>query len=382
MRPATKYIVEVGSEGLLVLTVGAGEETDELAQRILSSLKTSTTPPCFLPLLEETFGIIAGPNPAAAQPTAQAPPPLVTYNSAMYGWSASYPKGWKVDDSKSEFVLVQAPDKSGHCGFHTAGIEDKFKTAEAWADFMLSAREKHFGNVKSLMRQPVKLPSGLSAIESLADIQATGRSHQLFVVAGGEGYIVDCETEIPNWRKLALLFERVLRSFNVPNLTELTEADTAPARTFHNPKHPWSLIYPGGWELNASDPGEVNISRPNSFAYAGCRINSRSGAQSALDDFADSSLRRNAESQQKRGVQVRATSRKNISLPKGVTGIEVLREMKEVKAVSGDGRSRVVFILADGMSYILECETDVRMWDTLAPLFDQIISSFSLEKKR
>ncbi len=300
--------------------------------------------------------------------------PLVTYNSATYGWSVSYPKGWKVDDAKPEFVLVRAPDKSGHCGIHTAGV--KYKTASEFADFMLSEREKHFGDVKSLLRQPAKLPSGLSAIESLADIQAKGRSHQLFVVESGTGYIVDCETNIPNWGNLAPLFERVIRSFSVPNLTELTEADTAPLRTFAHPRHSWSIAYPGGWKLDFRDPGEVSITRPNSFAHAGCETHSRPVAQStALEDFADSSLRRNAESLQKEGVQVRVTSRKNISLPKGVTGIEVIRE------ISGGGRSRVVFVLADGMSYILDCQTDVRMWDIIAPLFEQIISTFTLEKK-
>lgn len=64
----TKYIIEVGADGLLVLTV-LSRNQDELAQKILASLKTSTEAPCFLPELEKLLAIVA----AGETPTAQAP---------------------------------------------------------------------------------------------------------------------------------------------------------------------------------------------------------------------------------------------------------------------------------------------------------------------
>jgi hypothetical protein len=72
--PAAKYLVEVGPEGLLVLTVGVAKtEEDEFARRILSTMKTSTTAPCFLPQLDEVFGIITGASPPATPAVAKPP---------------------------------------------------------------------------------------------------------------------------------------------------------------------------------------------------------------------------------------------------------------------------------------------------------------------
>jgi len=371
-----RYLIDLSPDGVVVLNIQNAPDDDALARSIIATLKHSEERPCQLPRsvneLLASAGIRQGDSASS---------PMATYNNALYGWSVSYPEGWKVEDSKPEFVLIQSPDQRGHCGIHTVGVE--FKTAAEFADFMLTAREKHFRNVKSLLRQPVKLPSGLTGIESLADIQATGRSHQVFAVVDGTGYIVDCEANITDWGKTASLFERVIRSFSISNLAALTDADAAPTRTFSHPRHPWSIAYPSGWKLDASDPERVGILRqdsrelPDGADYAGCVVMSRPGTQfTSLDDFADSSLRRNVDSMQEDGIQVRASSRKNIPLPNSVAGIEVMREM------SNGGRSRVVFILADGMSYILDCETSVRMWDTLAPVFDKTINSFTVEKKQ
>jgi hypothetical protein len=374
-----RYFIDLSPEGIVVLNIQGTTDDDDLARRTIATLKHSKERPCQLPRLMGEVPASVGIRPDGST---DAPAAMVTYKSAFYGWSVSYPKGWKVDDSIPEFVQIHPPDKQGLCGIHTKGVEDLFKTAELFADFILAARRKQFGDVQSLMLKPVKLPGGLSAIESLADIQATGRSHQIFVVAHGAGFGVDCEAEIPNWGKLGPLFERVIRSFDVPNLTELTEADSAPPRTFAHPRHPWSIAYPGGWKLEQHDADVVSISRPDSFAYAGCGIYSKPNAQStSLEDFADSVLRRSAEDSEKVGVHVSATSRRNVSLSGGVTGLEVIREMRVKDKTSGDARSRAVFVVADGMGYILDCRTDARMWDTLAPLFEQIISSFTLQKK-
>lgn len=311
--------------------------------------------------------------------TADTDSPMQVYENMAYGWWVSYPKGWKVDDSKPQFVLIQSPDQKGHCGIHTAGVQ--FKTAAEFADLILTGRETHFGDVKSLFRKPVRLPSGLSGIESLADIQGIGRSRQIFAVVDGTGYIVDCETEVPDWEEMAPSFEQVIRSFSIPNLAALTDADTAPPQTFTHPRHEWSIAYPGGWKVDTSDPDGVALLRhdgkevPDTVDYAGCRVMSRAVQASSLEDFADGALRRNAEGMQEDGIQVRVVSRKSITLSNGITGIDVMREM------SSGGKSRNVFILTDGMSYIVDCETSARMWDTLAPLFEQILHSFTVEKR-
>lgn len=203
-----RYLIDLAPDGVVVLNIQNTPDDDALASKIIATLKHSKERPCQLPRsLKELL------SPAGIGPQTAASSPLATYN-APYGWSISYPPGWKVDDSQPGFVLIQPADQRGHCGVHTAGVE--FKTAVELADFILLAREKHFGNVKSLSRQAVKLPSGLSGIESLADIQATGRSQQFFAVVGKTGYIVDCEANISDWGQMAPWFDRMIRSFRNP----------------------------------------------------------------------------------------------------------------------------------------------------------------------
>lgn len=55
---ASKYIVEVGTNGLLILTV-SGANSDGLSQQILDSVKTSFTAPCFFPEFEELLRTVS-----------------------------------------------------------------------------------------------------------------------------------------------------------------------------------------------------------------------------------------------------------------------------------------------------------------------------------
>lgn len=153
--------------------------------------------------------------------------------------------------------------------------------------------------------------------------------------------------------------------------------DPAPSRTYENPSFPWSLTYPGGWELQVkSNAGHVDIVRPGPGDQAACSIYSANVRFSTVEEFADFWLIQTAEHMKGRGIKVRRRDRKPISLPNGVTGVDVLTEVD----VAG-GRSRSIFVLADGVGYSMHCETSVKSWDDVAPFFTQILTSFALDRK-
>lgn len=152
--------------------------------------------------------------------------------------------------------------------------------------------------------------------------------------------------------------------------------ENAPPRSFKNPALPWSMQYPGNWQLSAADPRQVQIMRLGAGDEAGCSIFSVPVQFKALDEFADFWLRQGAEHMNSQGIRVRRTNRQRISLPNGIEGIDVLSE------ISTSGRSRTIFALVDGVGYVLDCETSVNRWESFAPVFAKIIGSFTLEKKQ
>jgi hypothetical protein len=149
--------------------------------------------------------------------------------------------------------------------------------------------------------------------------------------------------------------------------TPVPSEAAVPARGYTNPTYRWSVTYPADWKTDAADPNDVRVSSGDGL----CGFHSGPARLKTADEFADLA----EEQDQKAHFTTRHSPKQPISLPNGVVGVDVVREIR------GGGRSRRIYMLADGVAYSIDCETYANGWEQFAPFFAQIISSFTLERK-
>jgi len=132
---------------------------------------------------------------------------------------------------------------------------------------------------------------------------------------------------------------------------------------YTNPVYRWSIAYPSSWTVDSGNPGFIKIS--SSADQALCGIHSQTAATRTVDEFTDALER----------APNRVTlARKKISLPNDVIGNDVLSR------IVGGGKSRRIYVLAEGRAFGIDCETYEKDWDRLEPFYDRIIRSFTLGK--
>jgi len=144
-----------------------------------------------------------------------------------------------------------------------------------------------------------------------------------------------------------------------------TPSAAAPARLYTNPTYPWSVTYPADWSVDAADPSNVRVSSGDAL----CGSHSGPVRLKTADEFADLL----EEQDEKAHFTVRHSPKQRISLPNGVVGVDVTREIR------GGGRSRRIYVLREGVAYGVDCETHASKWEQFAPTFEQIIRSFTLD---
>jgi hypothetical protein len=141
----------------------------------------------------------------------------LVYTNPIYGWSMKYPANWSLDSSDVAFVRILSPENDGVCGVLTGPVQ--FKSAEEFTDFMLAHSAQTFKRrgleVAISSRQQIVLLSGITGTNVLVEIVPGGRSRRIFVLADGNGLVVDCETYAANWQKLAPTFDRIMGSIDL-----------------------------------------------------------------------------------------------------------------------------------------------------------------------
>lgn len=146
--------------------------------------------------------------------------------------------------------------------------------------------------------------------------------------------------------------------------TVATDPNTDPAeRAYTNPVYGWSIAYPRTWTVDSGNLGFVKI--VSSADKALCGIHSHEVPLKTVDEFTDA-----LERDPNRVI----LARRKISLPNDVIGNDVLAR------TMGGGKSRRIYILADGRAFGIDCETYEKDWDRLEPFYDRIIRSFKLGK--
>ena len=143
-----------------------------------------------------------------------------------------------------------------------------------------------------------------------------------------------------------------------------------PPHKYTNSTYRWSISYPSNWTVDDKNPAFVRIL--SSADNALCGIHTVSVRSKSLDEFTDLMLAQTEQFLKQKGLVSVILSRRRISLPNDIAGYDVL-----VDILPG-GRSRRIFVLADGQAYALDCETYAKNWEKFEPFFKRIINSFTL----
>ena len=142
-------------------------------------------------------------------------------------------------------------------------------------------------------------------------------------------------------------------------------------QTFANPAYPWSVSYPADWKIDAN-PASVRLEPPGGGAL--CGIHSAEVRFKTLDEFVEYNRTFSEKFFKERGVVLTGPEKRPQPLPNGVTGIETIVDM------SNGGRSRRVFVFAEPIGYVIDCETYTGAWEKLEPVFSRIIASLTFRK--
>ncbi len=161
---------------------------------------------------------------------------------------------------------------------------------------------------------------------------------------------------------------------NMYEILGFVRVDPSVERLYTNPIYRWSISYPANLKVKSSDPGFVEIYSPAPEGL--CGIHSSRGVLpfKTVDEFTDSTLVNAERFFKDRGKLFAILARRRISLPNNIIGNDVLTE------IGPGGRSRRIYVLAEGEVFVMDCETYVKNWERLEPTFDRIIRSFTLGK--
>lgn len=138
------------------------------------------------------------------------------YSNASYHWSVSYPKGWKIDDRDPSYVRISYKN-TGLCGIQTSSL--RFETLDLFTDFMLDGTaqkllDKGLFSVTA-SRKRISLPNGQVGNDVLVDLVPGGRSRRVFVLTHGQGFIIDCEADWRDWKKVESSYDLIVTSFTL-----------------------------------------------------------------------------------------------------------------------------------------------------------------------
>ena len=139
--------------------------------------------------------------------------------------------------------------------------------------------------------------------------------------------------------------------------------------TYTNPVYRWSVSYPRGWSVDASQAGSVMFRgegrRPGILG-----IHTIPATRSrSLDDAVAFVL------QAYPPERYATVSRRNITLPNGFPAVEIVHHIGRGTV----GQSRKVITIAKGRGFFIDAETYLDSWNAAAPHFDRIIDSFAVQ---
>jgi hypothetical protein len=174
-------------------------------------------------------------------------------------------------------------------------------------------------------------------------------------------------------RRISLV-EYCARRYELAGYARRVQPDPGAAggQTYSHPAYRWSVSYPAGWKLDASNPAGVRLLAPDGSAL--CGIHSAEVRFRTLEEHVDFSLAHSEKYFKERGVMLTGTGKRPLPLPNDIAGIEVITDM------SNGGRSRRVYAFTEPVGYVIDCETYTGSWEKFEPVFARIIASLTFRK--
>jgi tetratricopeptide (TPR) repeat protein len=175
------------------------------------------------------------------------------------------------------------------------------------------------------------------------------------------------------WQRASIGLDRIEKERKGPGAPLVAHAPPAPSdRAYTSAAHRWSISYPADWTVDDKDPAFVRFSSAADNAL--CGVHARAVRFAVLDEFTDFILGQVEQFLRQKGLVSVVRARRQSSLPGNIVGNDVL-----VDLLPGL-RSRRFIALADGVGYVIDCETYAQNWKKLEPLFERVISSFTLRE--
>lgn len=157
---------------------------------------------------------------AAAQENAEAVPDGISvYTNLRYHWSIAYPATWSIEAEDDSFIRIVAPEKNGICGIRSRATSQP--TADALADYALAYAKKNLKEHKGLEQVEVSrgrttLRGDVEAADVMVDLRPNGgQARRIYVVANGNGFMVDCASSGAAWRTNEIQFKKIIASFTL-----------------------------------------------------------------------------------------------------------------------------------------------------------------------
>lgn len=150
-----------------------------------------------------------------------------------------------------------------------------------------------------------------------------------------------------------------------------TESPPVTLKQYTNPVYRWSITYPEGYTIDTTEPQWIKLRafEPPRELGVHTMVNSNFGS---LDAFVDHQLDFFQHYFESQGLKMQVVSRTAVTLPGGVPGVEVVKDMLP------GGRSLDLFVLSGTTGYFFSAETYLQNWDLVDAEFDQTAKSFTL----
>ena len=141
-------------------------------------------------------------------------------------------------------------------------------------------------------------------------------------------------------------------------------------RRYENPVHHWVIAYPAGWAVDSQNVGFVQITPPDSLAKGVFGIHTGPVRVATADVLVDAVVK----AQEASGAGLRILKRRVVHLADSVRAIELETEL----GIGVVGRSRRLFVVRNGMAYVIDAETYRDSWPAVEAHYARMIESFRL----
>ena len=141
------------------------------------------------------------------------------YTSPVFGWTIQYPSNWTLNDSDPTAVMITSPLRRAFIGIHTNDV--RAKTLDELVDFIILYTKRQLYEAKNInyvvvSRKKIQIDKNTIGIDVLSELRPGGKSRRLYFLVENRAFGVDAETYAEEWDQFVSQFDRILRTFRLP----------------------------------------------------------------------------------------------------------------------------------------------------------------------